>query len=226
MLQTFPDILTPAERSSCLTQVLAEAWDDGRSTAGSAALAAKRNQQLAPDNAVGARWANVILDRLGAHPGFMSATLPLKVMPPMFNRYDIGEQYDAHIDNAIRSLAGGAHRVRTDISATLFLSEPDTYEGGELEIMDTYGSHLIKLPAGSLVVYPSTSVHRVRPVTRGARVAAVFWIQSLVAADHHRRMLWSLDQAVQTLSINEDPRRALVDLTGLYHNLVREWSQT
>ena len=226
MLQTFPAILTATECTQCLAQIGSESWSDGRATAGSGAVTAKRNQQLPGENAVAMKWATAILDRLGAHPGFMSATLPLKVMPPMFNRYDIGEAYDAHIDNAIRALAGGAHRVRTDVSATLFLSDPNTYDGGELEIMDTYGSHHIKLPAGSLVVYPGTSVHRVRPVTRGSRLAAVFWIQSLVASDAHRQMLWDLDQAVQTLSAQDAPTAPVVMLTGLYHNLVREWSQT
>ena len=148
------------------------------------------------------------------------------MLPPTFNRYAGGGTYGEHVDNAIRALPGTTHRVRTDISATLFLADPASYDGGELEIVDTYGGQSIKLPAGHLMIYPGTSVHRVRPVTRGARLAAVFWIQSLVAADSRRRMLWDLDQAVQSLTATDAGHPARVGLTGVYHNQLREWSQT
>lgn len=226
MLLTFPDVLTPDELRACVADLSAAPWTDGRSTAGSGAVAAKHNEQLPAGDATAQRWGNLVLDRLGAHPGFLAATLPLKVLPPLFNRYAGGGTYGEHVDNAIRALPGTTHRVRTDISATLFLADPADYDGGELDILDTFGTQSIKLPAGHLVIYPGTSVHRVRPVTRGARLAAVFWIQSLVAADGRRRMLWDLDQAVQSLTATNAGHPALVGLTGVYHNLLREWSQT
>jgi PKHD-type hydroxylase len=157
---------------------------------------------------------------------FFSATLPLKILPPRFNRYADDGAYDDHIDNAVLTVPGTAHRIRTDISATLFFSEPDEYDGGELTIEDTYGRHAVKLPAGDLVVYPGSSLHRVTPVTRGARIAAFFWIQSLVRDDGQRELLLQLDRSVQSLTASTPDSPELATLTGVYHNLLRRWSDT
>jgi PKHD-type hydroxylase len=226
MLAKITNVLTP-DHLRQFRQVLQDAsWKDGRATAGHQSIRVKQNTQLAPDDPVTARLGNMLLDILGKQPQFIAAALPLKVFPPMFNRYEGGGQYGNHIDTSVMSVPGTPHRVRTDISATLFLSEPDEYDGGELIIEDTYGTQRVKLPAGHLVLYPGTSLHRVTPVTRGTRLASFFWIQSLVRDDGQRSLLWQLDTAIQQLSLQVPNSPQLEQLTGVYHNLVRRWSNT
>jgi len=226
MMIAIPDVLSPQQVRQCRQALDAAQWSDGRSTAGHMAMSAKRNLQLAADDKVSIDMGNFILDVIGRHSGFVSATLPLKVMPPMFNCYRGGGTYGNHVDNAIRTIAGSPHRVRTDISCTLFLSDPDEYTGGELVVEDTYGTRGVKLPAGQLVVYPGTSLHRVTPVTQGARFAAVFWVQSFVRSDTQRSILYDLDTAIQQLTAAHPDDPALVSLTGVYHNLLRQWADT
>jgi len=226
MMLTLPDVLTADQLAHCRRALAGAAWIDGRSTAGHMAAHAKHNQQLAADDPLCVQLGNLILDALGVNPLFISATLPLKVLPPSFNRYEGGGNYGNHIDNAIRSLPGSAHRVRTDISATLFLTPPEDYDGGELVVEDTYGEHRVKLPAGHMVIYPGTSLHRVAPVTRGARMAAFFWVQSLVRDETQRETLYRMDAAIQQLAREVPSSEALVQLTGIYHNLLRQWSHT
>ena len=198
-------------------------WMDGRITAGHQAVRAKRNQQLPETNPIAEEIGDVILTALQRHPLFVSAALPLQVFPPLFNRYEGGQAFGNHVDNAIRQSNTG-HRIRTDLSATLFLSSPEEYEGGELCVEDTYGVHTVKLPAGDMVLYPSASLHHVRPVTRGARVAAFFWIQSMVRDDGERTLLFDLDTAIQRLSHDNPDHPSALQLTGVYHNLLRRWA--
>lgn len=226
MLLQIPDVLNSDEVAKARAALERAQWQDGRATAGHLALRAKSNLQLAHDDPLGRQLGDLILDRLGQLPMFISAALPLKVLPPYFNRYEGGGSYANHIDNAIRTIPGTPHRVRTDISGTLFFSDPQDYEGGELIIEDTYGSHAIKLPAGHLVLYPGTSLHRVNPVTRGARVAAFFWVQSLVRDDTQRALLLQLDTAIRQLTLAAPEHGALDQLSGVYHNLLRQWSNT
>ena len=226
MMLKIADVLTPDQVRQC-RQVLDQAtWSDGRLTAGHLAAKAKNNQQVPATDKACAQVANFILDVLGQKMDFIAAALPLKVMPPMFNRYEGGGNYGNHVDNAIRNLPGTPHKVRTDLSVTVFLTDPEDYDGGELLVEDTYGTHSVKLPAGHMVLYPGTSLHRVAPVTRGARVSAFFWVQSMVRDATHRAMLLELDKAIQSLGhkLPDDP--AVVQLTGVYHNLLRQWSET
>ena len=167
----------------------------------------------------------MILAALQRNPLFISAALPLRIFPPLFNQYEGGQSFGSHVDNAIRQVAGTSFRIRTDLSATLFLSEPDEYDGGELAVEDTYGVHTVKLPAGHMVLYPSTSLHHVRPVTRGARIASFFWIQSMVRDDAERTLLFDLDTAIQRVSAEAPDHPAAVQLTGVYHNLLRRWAE-
>jgi PKHD-type hydroxylase len=226
MLLEINDVLAADEVRAARIQLEAATWFDGRATAGHLAAGVKQNLQLAPDDALAVRLGDGIIERLGKRAEFIAAALPLKVLPPHFNRYEGGGTYANHIDNAIRTIPGTPHRVRTDISATLFLSDPDEYDGGELVIEDTYGTQRVKQRAGSLVLYPGSSLHRVTPVTRGVRYAAFFWVQSLVRDDHRRALLLELDDAIQavTTRIPDDP--TLARLTGVYHNLLRQWSET
>jgi PKHD-type hydroxylase len=233
MLLEIPSVLDLEQLEKCRQVLDGATWVDGRGSAGHLAVGAKRNQQLAANDPVAIQLGNAILDILGNNARFMAAALPLKILPPMFNRYKGGNHYGSHIDNAIRHIPGSDHRVRTDISATLFLTDPQDYDGGELVIEDTYGSHNIKLPAGHLVIYPGTNLHRVTPVVRGARTSCVFWIQSLVREDAQRTILYELDTAIQELTVplqpastHEAQHPSLVKLSGLYHNLVRRWSET
>ena len=225
MLLTIPDLLTP-ERVSHARQRLDEAnWVDGRVTAGPQSARAKDNEQLPEDHPAARELGDLILNALGQNPLFISAALPSKVFPPLFNRYRGGHAFGTHVDNAIRQVPGTPHRIRTDLSATLFLSSPDEYDGGELQIEDTYGLHSVKLPAGDLVLYPSTSLHHVQPVTRGMRVAAFFWIQSMVRDDGARTLLFDLDTAIQRVNLDTPAHAAAVPLTGVYHNLLRRWAE-
>ncbi len=200
-------------------------WQDGLKTAGTLARAVKRNQQLEDGSELAVSLGNHILRKLGSHPAFISAALPDKIYPPKFNRYADGGAYGAHVDSALMQVPGTSVTVRSDLSATLFLAEPDEYDGGELEIEGPFGVQAVKLEAGDMVLYPSSSLHRVTPVTRGARIASFFWIQSLVADEGERTLLFDLDQAIQALTPTVPPEDGtLLKLTGVYHNLLRRWA--
>ena len=224
MLLQVPDVLTADQVASCRKTLEAAEWVDGRITAGHQSARAKNNLQLREDLEEAKQLGNVILAALERNPLFMSAALPLKVFPPLFNRYEGGQSFGNHVDNAIRQVPGTPHRVRTDVSATLFFSNPDEYDGGELVVEDTYGLHAVKLPAGHLILYPASSVHHVRPVTRGVRLASFFWIQSMVRDDSERTILFDLDVAIQRLMNDVPEHRSVVELTSLYHNLLRHWA--
>ena len=224
MVLHVPDVLTAAQVQDCRKVLEAAAWVDGRVTAGHQSARAKDNLQLPEDLDEAKQLGDVILGALERNPLFMSAALPLKVFPPLFNRYQDGQSFGNHVDNAIRQVTGTPYRVRTDLSATLFFSNPDEYDGGELVVEDTYGVHAVKLPAGHLILYPASSVHHVRPVTRGVRLASFFWIQSMVREDGERALLFDLDVAIQRLMEDVPEHRSVVELTSLYHNLLRRWA--
>jgi PKHD-type hydroxylase len=224
MLLTIPDVLTFEQVRHARQRLNQAAWVDGRVTAGPQAAAVKENQQLPEDHPVARELGEVILTALGQHPLFLAAALPLRVFPPLFNSYRGGQAFGTHIDTAIRSVTGTPHRIRTDLSATLFLAGPEEYDGGELVVEDTYGVHAVKLPAGHLVLYPASSLHHVSPVTRGARVASFFWIQSLVRDDGERTVLFDLDTAIQRVNADVPNHPSAVQLIGVYHNLLRRWA--
>lgn len=227
MMLHIPSVLTKQQVAQCRQLIDSAEWVDGNVTAGHQSALAKKNMQLPEGSPVARQAGDMILDALECSPAFISAALPLKVFPPLFNRYAGGESFGTHVDNAIRPLAGSDFRIRTDLSMTLFLAESDEYDGGELIVEDTYGEHRAKLPAGDMVLYPSTSLHRVTPVTRGARVASFFWLQSMVRDDGQRSLLFQLDTAIQQLVArlgNDDPQA--VQLTGIYHNLLRRWADS
>ena len=226
MLLQVPNVLT-TEQVAQFRQALDQAdWADGRITAGYQSSQAKHNLQLPEESAVAQQLGEMVLTALQRSPLFLSAALPLKVFPPLFNRYEGGQSFGSHVDNAVRQVRGTPHRVRTDLSATLFLSPPTEYDGGELVVEDTYGMHNVKLPAGDLVLYPASSLHLVRPVTRGARVASFFWVQSMVRDDGQRTLLYDLDRAVQQVHRDLPESPAAVQLTGVYHSLLRRWADT
>ncbi len=223
MLLAVPDLLTASQVTEARRLLEAEEWVDGRITAGHQGARVKHNAQLPPDSAAAAQVGRTILQALGANPLFMSAALPLHVLPPMFNRYAGGQAFGTHVDGSIRSLPNG-QRIRTDLSCTLFLSAPDEYEGGELTIEDTYGAKSVKLPAGHMILYPSTSLHHVTPVTSGVRVSSFFWLQSMVREDSRRALLFDMDIAIQRLASESPLHPSVISLTGVYHNLLREWA--
>jgi PKHD-type hydroxylase len=224
MLLQIPQVLAADQVAECRRLLNAADWVDGRVTAGHQSAKAKDNAQLPEDSPVTKQLQQTVLAALERSPLFLSAALPLKIFPPLFNRYSGGQSFGVHVDNAIRQVRGTPHRVRTDISATLFLSQQTDYDGGELVVEDTYGTHSVKLPAGDLVLYPATSLHRVQPVTRGARVASFFWIQSMIRDDGQRTILFDLDLAIQRLGADVPNHPSLVQLTGTYHNLLRRWA--
>jgi PKHD-type hydroxylase len=224
MLLQVPNVLSSEQVAQARLQLNAADWIDGRVTAGHQSVRAKDNLQLPEDSAVAKQLGQMILSALERSPLFVSAALPLKIFPPLFNKYTGGQSFGVHVDNAIRQVHNTPHRVRTDISATLFLSKPDEYDGGELVVEDTYGMHSVKLAAGDLVLYPATSLHRVQPVTRGARIASFFWIQSMIRDDGQRTTLFDLDLAIQRLSSDVPNHPSVVQLTGIYHNLLRRWA--
>lgn len=224
MLIEIAEVFTADEVDEMRTRLLAEPWVDGKVTAGQRSARDKFNRQLNEDSALGLLFGQRILARLSENALFMSAALPKRIYPPLFNRYSGGEAFGFHIDNAIRGIKGVRERVRTDLSATLFLTDPQTYDGGELVIRDTFGERSVKLPAGHLVLYPGTSVHKVNPVTRGERVAAFFWIESLVREDSQRSLLLDMDVAIQRLNAQQADDESLLQLSGVYHNLLRRWS--
>ena len=226
MMLRIPALLSAEEVRQCRQALEQASWQDGRATAGSLAAQVKSNQQLPLDSAVGRQLGDFLLDKLGRSPLFMSAALPLKVLPPRFNRYAGGGTYGNHIDNACFTIPGSAIKLRSDISTTVFFSDPDSYEGGELIVEDTFGHQSVKLPAGDAIVYPGSSLHRVNPVTQGTRYASFFWTQSLMASDEQRRLLFGLDQEIQQLTARHPDDPSLSGLSGTYHNLLRMWSQT
>ncbi len=223
MLLHIPEILTAEEVATCRQRLEAADWVDGRATAGDQSAKVKHNLQVPENSAAGRELGDIVLRALGRNPMFASAVMPLRVYPPMFNRYDVGMTFNTHVDNAIRNVAGGG-RMRTDVSTTLFLTPPEDYDGGELVIEDTYGTQAVKLPAGDAVVYPGTSLHRVNPVTRGSRWASFFWTQSMIDDDRKRRMLFEMDMSIIQLRMTvPDDHPGILGLTGCYHNLMRMW---
>jgi PKHD-type hydroxylase len=225
MLLHVPDVLTPEQVADARRLLDGATWVDGAVTAGSQSAKTKRNVQIPEDHPVAQQIGDVVLRALQQSPLFIASALPLKVFPPLFNRYEGGQAFGTHVDNAIRQVSGTPHRVRTDLSATLFLAEPNEYDGGELVVEDTYGVHSVKLPAGHMVLYPASSLHHVRPVTRGARVASFFWIQSMIRGDAERAILFDLDTAIQELERTVHDHPSSVQLTGVYHNLLRRWAE-
>jgi PKHD-type hydroxylase len=223
MLLTIPDVLNAAQVKRSLDVLNAAEWVDGRVTAGHQSARAKDNMQLPEGSPAARELGDMILNALGQNPLFISAALPLRVFPPLFNRYQGGQSFGMHVDNALRQIPGTAHRIRTDISATLFFASPDEYDGGELIVEDTYGIHSVKLPAGHMVIYPASSLHHVKPVTRGVRIASFFWIQSMVRDDSERTLLFDLDTAIQQVNQTSSDPSTGVRLTGVYHNLLRRW---
>ncbi|MGD9618225.1 MAG: Fe2+-dependent dioxygenase [Alphaproteobacteria bacterium] len=225
MLVQVPQVLTKEEVAYCRRRLKEEEWVDGRITAGDQSAKAKFNLQIPEDSPVARELGELILQALGRNALFTTAALPLRVFPPLFNRYDAGMVFNPHIDNAIRPVRGGGGRIRTDVSSTLFLSEPDEYDGGELVVEDTFGDRKVKLPAGDMILYPAISLHYVKAVTRGSRRASFFWTQSMVKDDNRRRLLFEMDIAIirvrQSLS---DDHPGVLGMTACYHNLLRQWS--
>jgi PKHD-type hydroxylase len=224
MLLHVPDVLTAAQVQHAQRVLAGAEWVDGSVTAGFQSTLVKHNRQLAEGSQPARELGEVVLDALNRSALFMSAALPAKVFPPLFNRYEGGDAFGNHVDNAVRQVRGSGQRLRTDISATLFLSAPEDYDGGELVVDDTYGPHAVKLPAGHMVLYPATSLHRVTPVTRGVRLASFFWIQSLVRDDAERTLLFDMDMAIIRLRQRVGDDESVVALTGVYHNLLRRWA--
>ena len=225
MMLRIPSLLTPEEVRECRQAMEATDWQDGNFTAGHLAAKVKSNLQLPIQSPLAARLGNLILDKLGKNPLYLSAVLPLRVLPPRFNRYEGGGTYGNHIDNALFVIPGTAIKVRSDVSTTVFLSDPQEYDGGELIVEDTFGHQSVKLAAGDAIVYPGSSLHRVNPVTRGTRFASFFWTQSLVKSDEQRRLLFDLDQSIQQLTADCPDHPKLSALSGTYHNLLRMWSE-
>ncbi|AND69181.1 fe(II)-dependent oxygenase [Dyella thiooxydans] len=225
MLLHLPGVLSAAQVDPLRQALEAADWTDGRETVGAQGARVKRNEQLPDSSPLRHELGAVVQAALSRHPLFHAAALPARQLPPRFNRYRGGGEYGFHVDGAVMALADGS-QLRSDVSCTVFLNEPEDYDGGELVVSDTYGEHAVKLPAGDAILYPSSSLHRVTPVTRGARLAAFFWIQSLVRDLAHRRTLLELDQAISRLRAAGGDEVAVLQLTGVYHNLLREWSQT
>ncbi|OTG87138.1 Fe2+-dependent dioxygenase [Acinetobacter sp. ANC 4558] len=224
MIIEIKSVFSPDEAAQLCQQLKIQSWVNGKQTAGIQSSQVKENLQLDEDNPFAIQLGQELIQRISQNALFMSFSLPKRIYPPLFNRYHHGGHFGFHIDNAIRGIKGVKERVRTDLSATLFLSDPDSYEGGELVIRDTYGEQKIKLKAGDMIVYPGTSVHRVNPVTDGERFAAFFWIESLVREQSQRSILFDMDIAIQTLTAEHAHPNALLQLTGNYHNLLRMWS--
>ena len=225
MMLHIPGVLTPEQVTQFRQRLEQADWIDGRASVGSQGAQVKRNRQLAEGSALALELGQIVSRALAAHPLFFAAALPLRILPPFFNSYAGGEHYGLHIDGAIRTPPGGAQPMRSDLSTTLFLSDPEEYEGGELVVLDSYGTHEVKLPAGDAILYPSSSVHRVMPVSAGERVCSFLWTQSMVRDDAKRSMLFELDQNIQQLRAAHGDTEALVGLTGHYHNLLRMWAE-
>jgi PKHD-type hydroxylase len=225
MLLHIPQLLTASEVAEFRRRLDGADWTDGRETVGPQGAKVKRNEQLPDSSPLKAELAQAMLAALNRNPVFFAAALPARILPPRFNRYAGGGEYGFHVDGAVMSLGSGA-QLRSDVSCTVFLNDPDEYDGGQLIISDTYGEHVAAKPAGDAVIYPSSSLHRVAPVTRGARIASFFWIQSLVRDDSQRRMLFELDTAIQKLTLDGADQDAVLQLTCVYHNLLRLWAET
>ncbi|MGE0268912.1 MAG: Fe2+-dependent dioxygenase [Candidatus Omnitrophota bacterium] len=225
MLVSIPDVLTSDQVKEGRQILEAAQWIDGNATSGHQAAMAKKNMQIPEGSEAHKKLGEMVLTGLGKNPLFISAALPLRVFPPLFNRYEGGHSFGTHVDNAIRHIPGTGHKIRTDLSATLFFSAPDEYDGGELCVEDTYGVHKVKLPPGHMILYPSTSLHFVTPVTRGARVCSFFWIQSMIRDDAQRTLLFDLDSGIQRISRDHPEHPSAVQLTGVYHNLLRQWAE-
>jgi PKHD-type hydroxylase len=226
MLVCVPNVLSRTEVAEFRGVMDATTWEDGRSTAGAQSAMVKKNEQLPPNGDLSRTLGERVIKALAASPLFISAAIPRHIFPPLFNRYGVGQHFGVHVDNAVRGDHLTGMRIRTDLSVTLFLSEPDEYDGGELVVEDFYGSHEVKLPAGDLVVYPATSLHTVTAITRGVRVASFFWLQSMIRDTHARSMIFDLDHAIQGLVERLGRNDAeVVKLTGLYHNLIRYWAE-
>jgi len=226
MLLHIPAVLAPGPLRELRGRLEAADWSDGRATVGPQGAQVKRNRQLRADDPVAIELGARVRDAVLRHPQFFAAALPLRVLPPLFNRYEGGGEYGMHIDGAVMRQLGSELPLRSDVSSTLFISEPDEYDGGELIVADTYGEHEVKLPAGDMVVYAASSLHRVTPVTRGARLASFFWTQSMVRSDAQRGMLFELDQTIQRLRAAHGDTAEVTALTGHYHNLLRMWADT
>ena len=227
MMLAIPDLLDKAGVARVRAIIDGAEWADGNATSGHQSALAKKNEQLPEDSAAAKEAGRLVLEAVARSPLFIAAALPLKIFPPLFNRYRGGERFGTHIDNAVRIHRGSEFRVRTDLSATLFLEEPDAYEGGELVVEDNLGANAVKLPAGHLLLYPASSLHRVEPVTRGARVASFFWVQSMVRDDGARAILFDLDRSIQAVAADRGQADAeVVRLTGVYHNLLRRWADS
>jgi PKHD-type hydroxylase len=224
MVLQIPDVLSADQVAEARRLLQSAQWVDGRVTAGHQSARTKDNMQLPEDHPVSRQLGDVILNALSRNALFVSAALPLRVFPPLFNCYRGGQSFGNHVDNAIRQSRTNGATVRTDLSATLFLTEPDEYDGGELMVEDTFGVHSVKLPAGHMVLYPASSLHKVTPVTRGARVSSFFWIQSMLRDDGERTLLFDLDTAIQRLTLDLPEHPAAVQLTSVYHNLLRRWA--
>jgi PKHD-type hydroxylase len=225
MMVHIPGVLAPEQVSRCRDVMEKAAWVDGRATAGHQSAKVKHNLQL-PESAPEAReLGDMVIQALGRNALFVSAVLPKQVFPPLFNRYDAGMTFGAHVDNAIRAYLDTPLQVRTDVSATLFISAPEDYDGGELVVEDTYGQHSVKLPAGDMIVYPGTSLHNVTPITRGSRIASFFWTQSLIRDDARRALLFDLDMSIRRLGADHPEHASVVSLTSTYHNLLRQWAE-
>ena len=226
MLLCVPDVLSKDDVAEFRGIMDSVVWEDGRSTAGAQSALVKQNEQLPPNCEASRRLGERVVKALAANPLFISAAIPRHIFPPLFNRYGVGQRFGVHVDNAVRGDHLTGMRIRTDLSVTLFLSEPEEYDGGELVVEDYFGSHEVKLPAGDLVLYPATSLHMVTPITRGTRVASFFWLQSMIRDAHARSMIFDLDAAIQGLVVRigrDDPHT--VKLTGIYHNLIRYWAE-
>lgn len=225
MLLAIPDVLTAEQVAEARKQLEAAEWIDGKATAGHQGARVKDNRQLPVDSPVARKVGQTILKALSANPLFISAALPLHILPPLFNRYSGGQTFGNHVDGSIRAIPGTGHRIRTDLSCTLFFAGPEEYDGGELVIEDTYGSKGVKLPAGHMILYPSTSLHQVTPVTRGTRLCSFFWLQSMIRDDGRRRLLFEMDVAIQRLGAENAAHPSVLQLTGVYHNLIRQWAE-
>ena len=225
MLLQIPQVLSAEQVRECRAWLESADWVDGRVTAGHQSSRAKDNVQVPEGHPAARQVGEVILQQLQRHPLFISAALPLRVFPPLFNRYSGGQSFGNHVDNAIRQSVVTGARIRTDLSATLFFSALDEYDGGELVVEDTYGVHRVKLPSGDLVLYPSTSLHHVTPVTRGARLCSFFWLQSMVRDDGERTLLFDMDRAIQRINQEAPDHSSVLELTGVYHNLLRRWAE-
>ncbi len=225
MIVTIPDVLTVEQVAQARVILDQAEWVDGKVTAGHQSSHVKNNQQIPENSAPAQQLGDMVMCALEQSPLFISAALPLRVFPPLFNRYSGGHSFGIHVDNAIRQLSGTSHRIRTDLSVTLFFSDPADYDGGELCIEDVYGIKRVKLPAGHMVVYPSTSLHEVKPVTRGTRTCSFFWLQSMIREDANRTILFDLDTSIQLINRDHPNSPYVIQLTGIYHNLLRKWAE-